>query len=47
MVLSAGVPIGNLVFGPAADLFSEPVVIAVQAAIIAVAAGLLIVRRLE
>jgi predicted MFS family arabinose efflux permease len=47
MVLSAGVPIGNLVFGPAADLFTESAVIAVQAGIMGVAAGLLMVRRIE
>jgi predicted MFS family arabinose efflux permease len=47
MVLSAGVPIGNLVFGPAADAFSEPVVIAVQAGIIGVAATLLVLRRVD
>jgi predicted MFS family arabinose efflux permease len=47
MVLSAGVPLGNLLFGPAADLFTESAVIAVQAAIIGVAAGLLVLRRIE
>ena len=47
MVLSAGVPFGNLVFGPAADVFSVPEVVAVQAGTIALAAALLMVRRVE
>jgi predicted MFS family arabinose efflux permease len=48
MMLSAGVPLGNLVFGPMADyLKSVPTVIAVQAAMVAVAAGVLLVRRVE
>jgi MFS family permease len=48
MMLSAGVPLGNLVFGPTADyLNSVPTVIAVQAGMIAVAAGVLLVRRVE
>ena len=47
MVLSAGVPLGNLVFGPAADVFGVPAVIAVQAVTIGVAATLLMMRRVE
>ena len=41
MMLSAGVPLGNLVFGPAADAVGITRVIAVQAGIMAVAAGVL------
>jgi predicted MFS family arabinose efflux permease len=47
MMLSAGVPLGNLVFGPAADVVGVTRVIAVQAAMIAIAAGVLLVRRVE
>jgi predicted MFS family arabinose efflux permease len=47
MMLSAGVPLGNLAFGPAADLFTVPPVVAVQAGTIALAAGLLVMRRVE
>jgi predicted MFS family arabinose efflux permease len=47
MMLSAGVPLGNLVFGPAADVVGVTRVIAVQAGMIAVAAGVLVVRRVE
>lgn len=47
MMLSAGVPLGNLVFGPTADVVGVTRVIAVQAAMIAVAAGILVVRRVE
>jgi predicted MFS family arabinose efflux permease len=47
MVLSAGVPLGNLVFGPAADEFGVPIVIAVQAGTIGLAAALLVMRRIE
>lgn len=47
MVLSAGVPLGNLVFGPAADVFGVPAVIAVQAGTIGVAVALLMMRRVE
>jgi MFS family permease len=48
MMLSAGVPMGNLVFGPAADAVqSVRPVIAVQAGILAVAAGILMARRVE
>ena len=39
MVLSAGVPVGNLVFGPAADAFGLTAVLCVQTAILAAAAG--------
>ncbi len=45
MMLSAGVPLGNLVFGPAADAFDVPTVLACQAAAIALAAGVLAIRR--
>jgi predicted MFS family arabinose efflux permease len=47
MMLSAGVPLGNLVFGPAADAIGVRTVIAIQAAAVAVAAGVLVVRRVE
>jgi predicted MFS family arabinose efflux permease len=47
MMLSAGVPLGNLVFGPAADVVGITRVIAVQAGVMAVAAGVLIARRVE
>ncbi|HEX3150923.1 MAG TPA: MFS transporter [Gemmataceae bacterium] len=47
MMLSAGVPLGNLVFGPAADLFTVPAIITVQACVISVAAVLLLFRRIE
>ena len=47
MVLSAGVPLGNLVFGPAADEFGVPAVIAVQAGTIGIAVVLLTMRRVE
>jgi predicted MFS family arabinose efflux permease len=45
MMLSAGVPLGNLVLGPAADVFGIKNVIAVQAATIALTATLLLIRR--
>ena len=47
MVLSAGVPLGNLVFGPAADLFGVPAVIGVQAGMIGLATAVLMMRRVE
>jgi predicted MFS family arabinose efflux permease len=47
MVLSAGVPLGNLVFGPAADLFGVPAVIGVQAGMIGLAAVVLMMRWVE
>ena len=48
MMLSAGVPMGSLVFGPAADAVqSVRTVIAIQAGILAVAAGILMFRRVE
>jgi predicted MFS family arabinose efflux permease len=47
MMLSAGVPLGNLVFGPAADMFTVPPVVAVQAAAIALAVVILVMRRVE
>jgi predicted MFS family arabinose efflux permease len=47
MVLSAGVPLGNLVFGPLADLFGVPAVIAVQAGMIGIAAAVLLTRKIE
>lgn len=47
MVLSAGVPLGNLVFGPAADVFGVPAVIAVQAGTIGLAAIILMTRKVE
>jgi len=47
MMLSAGVPLGNLVFGPAADVVGVTRVIAVQAGVMAVAAIVLIARRVE
>jgi predicted MFS family arabinose efflux permease len=47
MMLSAGVPLGNLVFGPAADVFTVPPVLAVQAGVISLAAALLAVRRVD
>jgi predicted MFS family arabinose efflux permease len=45
MVLSAGVPLGNLVFGPAADVWGVAAVIAVQAGTIGVAAIMLMSNR--
>jgi predicted MFS family arabinose efflux permease len=48
MMLSAGVPMGNLVFGPAADaVASVRPVIAVQAGILALAAAILMVRKVK
>lgn len=47
MVLSAGVPLGNLVFGPLADVFGVPAVIVIQAATIGIAVVLLLFRRVE
>jgi predicted MFS family arabinose efflux permease len=47
MVLSAGVPLGNLVFGPAADVFGVPTVTGVEAGMIGLAAALLVMRRVE
>jgi predicted MFS family arabinose efflux permease len=47
MMLSAGVPLGNLVFGPAADKYGVSNVIAVQAAAVGVATGILMARRVE
>jgi predicted MFS family arabinose efflux permease len=47
MMLSAGVPLGNLVFGPAADVFTVPPVVAVQAGTIGLAVVILIMRRVE
>lgn len=47
MTMSAGVPLGNLVFGPAADYFGTTRVIAVQAGAIALATGLLLLKRVE
>jgi len=46
MMLSAGVPIGNLVLGPLADYLNDVrAVIAVQAGVIAIAAFFLLLRR--
>lgn len=47
MMLSAGVPLGNLVLGPAADVFGVKTIIAVQSVTIALAAIILASRRLE
>ena len=47
MMLSAGVPLGNLVFGPAADVFTVPPVVAVQAGTVTLAAAVLVARRVE
>jgi len=47
MMLSAGVPLGNLIFGPVADVVGITRVIAVQAATISVAAVVLLVRRAD
>jgi predicted MFS family arabinose efflux permease len=47
MMLSAGVPLGNLVLGPAADVLGVKTVIAIQAAAITIAAGVLMTRRIE
>jgi predicted MFS family arabinose efflux permease len=47
MMLSAGVPLGNLVFGPAADVFAVPPVVAVQAGTISLAVVFLVMRRVE
>ena len=47
MMLSAGVPLGNLVLGPAADVLGVKTVIAIQSATIALAATILALRRLE
>jgi predicted MFS family arabinose efflux permease len=45
MVLSAGVPMGNLVFGPLADAIGLRPVIAIQAGLVTLALGILIARR--
>lgn len=47
MMLSAGVPLGNIAFGPAADAFGVTSVIAVQACFIVAAATWLLFERLE
>jgi len=47
MMLSAGVPLGNLVLGPAADVFGVKTIIAVQSAAVALAVIILASRRLE
>jgi hypothetical protein len=45
MMLSAGVPLGNLVFGPAADAWGVTTMIAIQAGMMGVAAIILLSRR--
>ncbi len=45
MTLSGGAPIGNLLFGPAADIWGVTTMMAVQAVFIALAAILLVIRR--
>jgi predicted MFS family arabinose efflux permease len=45
MMLSAGVPLGNLVLGPAADVFGIKAVIAIQAGAISIAAAILLVKK--
>jgi predicted MFS family arabinose efflux permease len=45
MMLSAGVPLGNLVLGPAADVYGVKTIIAVQAIAIALATVALMFRR--
>lgn len=47
MMLSAGVPLGNLVLGPAADVFGVKVVIVIQSGAIALAAFILATRHVE
>ena len=45
MMLSAGVPLGNLVLGPAADIYGVKTIILVQASFIALATFVLALRR--
>jgi len=45
MLLSGGAPVGNLLFGPAADAWGVTTMIAVQAACMALTVVLIIVRR--
>jgi predicted MFS family arabinose efflux permease len=47
MMLSAGVPLGNLLFGPIADVVGVTRVIAIQAATVLVAATVLLARRVD
>lgn len=47
MVLSAGVPLGNLVLGPAADVFGVPAVTGAEAGMIGLAAAVLVLRRVD
>ena len=45
MMLSGGAPLGNLLFGPAADAWSVTTVLLLQGLAVSVAAAALIVRR--
>ncbi len=47
MMLSAGVPMGNLVFGPAADAFGLTRVLLVQAATVTVAAAIILIWKVR
>jgi hypothetical protein len=47
MVLSGGAPLGNLIFGPAADAWGVTAVLAGQSIALAIGAGLLILRRVH
>ena len=47
MMLSAGVPMGNLVFGPAADVFGLTAVLLTQAVIVLSAASIILVGRVR
>lgn len=45
MMLSAGVPLGNLVLGPAADVYGERTIVLVQAIAVTIATVALMLRR--
>lgn len=45
-VMSAGVPVGNLLFAPIADTLSVPLVIGLQAAMVTVTLGITYLRRI-
>jgi hypothetical protein len=46
MTLSGGAPVGNLLFGPAADVWGVTAMIGVQSAFVAAAIPLIVIRRL-
>lgn len=47
MMLSAGVPMGNLVFGPAADAFGLTAILISQAVIVSIAALIILIGRVR